>query len=100
MAPLLTKLLYPNPAGCEQLVPAMMHGLLVLCGPTVLPAIGPVKVSVSANRPAGIANKATPTSIANLLIILILPFFPSCLMQRRAFQSTSAAKALERTRGR
>src|SRR5262245_6270769 len=45
MLPAEKKLLKPNPAGCWQFVPAMMHGLLVLCGPTVLPCIGPTSVS-------------------------------------------------------
>src|SRR5262245_11071776 len=44
MAPLAVKLLKPNPAGCWHCVPAMMQGLDALCGPTVLPLIGPLMV--------------------------------------------------------
>src|SRR2546430_4570463 len=64
MAPDAVKLLKPNPAGCEQLVPAMMHGLLVLCGPTVLPAIGPLRVSRRAAEAVPvIANMAAAAAV-------------------------------------
>src|SRR5262245_5242842 len=46
--PAEVKLLKPNPAGCWHCVAAMMHGLLVLCGPRVFVSIGPVSVSVTA----------------------------------------------------
>src|SRR5215471_11613272 len=36
MLPAEVKLLKPNPAGCWHCVPAMMHGLAVLCGPSML----------------------------------------------------------------
>src|SRR5215471_9994268 len=48
MLPAEVKLLKPNPAGCWHCVPAMMHGLLALCGPRVFPCIGPVSVSATA----------------------------------------------------
>src|SRR5262245_37183590 len=49
MLPAEVKLLKPKPAGCWHWVPAMMHGLLLLCGPRVLPIIGPVSVKVTAD---------------------------------------------------
>src|SRR5262245_39552042 len=71
MLPAEVKLLKPNPAGCWHWVPAMMHGLAVLCGPSTLfrngvPAPGnsvsvtaeaaPVRVKVTA------AVAAVPTN--------------------------------------
>src|SRR5262245_44297867 len=71
MLPAEVKLLKPNPAGCWHCVPAMMHGLAVLCGPSMLfvngvPAPGksvsvmaeaaPVRVKVTA------AVAAVPTN--------------------------------------
>src|SRR5215470_12770361 len=84
MAPLEVKLLKPNPAGCWHCVPAMMHGLLVLCGPRVFPAIGPVSVRtlsaeaapVSANI-AAVAPTASQLSrpcMGSLLCCLNTPF--------------------------
>src|SRR5262249_12574886 len=54
MLPAEVKLLKPNPEGCWHCVPAMMHGLAVLCGPSTLskkgvPAPG---ISVSATAEA------------------------------------------------
>src|SRR5262249_23308694 len=40
MFPAEVKLLKPNPAGCWHCVPAMMHGLAALCGPSTLPRNG------------------------------------------------------------
>src|SRR5262245_6000365 len=48
MLPAEIKLLKPNPAGCWHCVPAMMHGLLVLCGPRVFPCIRAVSVRAAA----------------------------------------------------
>ena len=64
MLPDEVKLLKPNPAGCWHCVPAMMHGLLVLCGPRVFPCIGPVSVSGTA--------EAAPVS-ANIAAIAPIP---------------------------
>src|SRR5215470_12773244 len=67
MLPAEVKLLKPNPAGCWHCVPAMMHGLAVLCGPSTLfvngvPApgksvsvtaeAGPVRANIAAVAPA------------------------------------------------
>src|SRR5262245_50263912 len=81
MLPFEKKLLKPNPAGCWQFVPAMMHGLLVLCGPTVLPCIGPTSVSgigtaeavaVSANVAAVAATPIHAKRILPNMVLLCL----------------------------
>src|SRR5215831_5377026 len=68
MLPAEVKLLKPNPAGCWHCVPAMMHGLLVLCGPRVFPCIGPVRVSTMA--------EAVPVS-ANIAAVAPIPIHAS-----------------------
>src|SRR5262245_37757841 len=62
MLPAEVKLLKPNPAGCWHCVAAMMHGLLVLCGPRTFVCIGPVSVSVTAAVPVS-ANIAAVAPI-------------------------------------
>src|SRR4030095_1827630 len=75
MAPLDVKSLKPNPAGCEQFVAAMMQGADVLCGPTLFPAIGPVKVSgialAAPGRASARANAKTPARLSRLISLFM-----------------------------
>src|SRR5215831_15101331 len=76
MLPAEVKLLKPNPAGCWHCVAAMMHGLLVLCGPRVFPCIGPVSVSDTAEAEPVSANIA---AAAPTVIHVSRPFMSSLL---------------------
>jgi len=73
MAPDEVKLLKPNPAGCWHYVPAMMHGLLALCGPNVFPWIGPVSVSGMADaalaRAKSVPAITVPTTMRHVRIL-------------------------------
>src|SRR5262245_51888075 len=69
MLPAEVKLLKPNPAGCWHCVPAMMHGLAVLCGPSMLfrngvPAPGKSVRLIAEAAPvrANVVAVATPAS--------------------------------------
>src|SRR5262245_55154615 len=76
MAPDEVKLLKPNPAGCWHCVPAIMHGLDALCGPTVFPAIGPVSVSGTAVATPVNANNDTsaPVRFFKSITLHLQPF--------------------------
>jgi hypothetical protein len=71
MLPAEVKLLNPKPAGCWHCVPAMMHGLLVLCGPTVFPVIGPLSVSGNAEAAGASAKIAAVAPIRIQLFVSI-----------------------------
>src|SRR5262245_44587579 len=73
MLPAEVKLLKPKPAGCWHWVPAMMHGSLVLCGPRVLPCMGPVRVSETARTSSVVAHIAIDaTTVAHAICRFIL----------------------------
>ena len=87
MAPLCVKLLKPNPAGFWQFVPAMTQGADALCGPRILPGIGPAKVKVS-----GVAALATPAH-ANVVANAI-PAKPKLLLRLRIMHTSRFVRAL------
>src|SRR5262249_33935544 len=62
------KLLKPNPAGCWHCVPAMMHGLAVLCGPSTLARNGVPAPGKSVSATA----EAVPVS-ANIAAVAPIP---------------------------
>src|SRR5215510_10172703 len=72
MFPAEVKLLKPNPAGCWHCVPAMMHGLLSLCGPRVFPCIGPVSVSETAEALCGTAKLKIPNAAAKTFVFILI----------------------------
>jgi len=71
IAPLEVKLLNPNPAGCWHCVAAMIQGFDELCGPAVLPAIGPVKVSEIAEAACGKATASINAKVITKLNLLM-----------------------------
>ena len=64
----------------------MMHGLLVLCGPTVFPAIGPVSVSGIALAAVDNASAASRAPLKTVILVFIVSLLPSgCLVTPRAW---------------